>query len=157
MGFNETVSPGTNSLNSTAVPPNQQCINITNVTNDCPPAITNNRTIPLSRPGQEVLLSWENPGKAIGPNNSYVTSSQAGKPSFVAWVTQLNVTYSPLMGVNGTFGRTVQPSVATFAGDPAINGTIFIAITDLDLFLTPFNLTLINPHVVAGPALYQAG
>ncbi len=34
---------------------------------------------------------------------------------------------------------------------------MFVAITDSDLFLTPFNLSMINPHVVAGPALYQAG
>ncbi len=34
---------------------------------------------------------------------------------------------------------------------------MFVALTDVDLFVTPFNISLINPHVVAGPALYQAG
>jgi hypothetical protein len=72
-------------------------------------------------------------------------------------VTQLNLTYSPLTNISGTNGMTIQPNVSTFAGDPAINGTIFVAITDSDLCLTPFNLSMINPHVVAGPAMYQAG
>lgn len=33
---------------------------------------------------------------------------------------------------------------------------MFIALTDTDLPVTPYNLSLVNPHVVAGPALYQA-
>jgi hypothetical protein len=33
---------------------------------------------------------------------------------------------------------------------------MFIALTDSDLFLTPFNLSMINPHVVA-LGVYQAG
>lgn len=32
-----------------------------------------------------------------------------------------------------------------------VNGTIFVALP-----VTPFNLSLINPHVVAGPSIYQA-
>ena len=42
-------------------------------------------------------------------------------------------------------------------GDPAINGTMFIALTDADLPFTAFNLSMVNPHVAAGPFLYQAG
>jgi hypothetical protein len=52
---------------------------------------------------------------------------------------------------------TIQPGVEIFAGDPAVNGTMFIAITDSNLYLTLFDLTMVNPHVVAGPALYQSG
>ncbi|KAK2796670.1 hypothetical protein FQN51_009111 [Onygenales sp. PD_10] len=214
-GTNETVGPWLNSLNSTGIPPAQ----LRNAsTPDCGPAVIANSTPPLSFPGRPVKLSWEAPGKPVGPNNSYVTSTQAGKPMYVAWVTQLNVTYSPLTNVmmsgggnmtggvggavngtaggaggagsgngaaggagggNGTAGggagagggasngtassglittgQTIQPDLATFAGDPAINGTIFIAITDTNLYVTPFNLSMINPHVVAGPAIYQAG
>lgn len=33
---------------------------------------------------------------------------------------------------------------------------MFIALTDTDMFLSPFNLTMINPHVIA-LGLYQAG
>jgi len=88
---------------------------------------------------------------------SYVTSTAAGAPQFVAWVTQLNLTYSTLTLTGNNTGTTIQPNVSTFAGDPAINGTMFIALTDAAINLTPFNLSMINPHVVAGPALYQAG
>lgn len=155
--FNDSLTPGLNSLNTTGIPPGQACLNAMNPSEDCPPAITNNRTTPLSWPGRVVSLQWEPPGKTVGPNNSYITTSSAGRPAYVAWVTQLNVTYSPLTGMSGTTGRTVQPDVAVFGGDPAANGTIFIAITDSNPYLTPFNLSQINPHVVAGPALYQAG
>ncbi|KKZ60873.1 hypothetical protein EMCG_04464 [[Emmonsia] crescens] len=200
---NETLGPWLNSVNSTNIPPQQLC----NAT-ECGPAITSNRSIPLSQPGRQVLLQWDAPGNPIGPNNSYVTDSTAGQPTYVVWVTQLNVTYSLLTdvmtsggagggqnstnstgagGVGGKgslnisrrqtnnettggggggggggkglkmTGRTIQPDLSTYEGDPAINGTIFIAITDTNLFLTPFNLSLINPQVVAGPAVYQAG
>ncbi|OAX83257.1 hypothetical protein ACJ72_02387 [Emergomyces africanus] len=210
---NETLGPWLNSLNDTDIPPRERCN-----ASECGPAITQNRSIPLSSPERQVRLQWEAPGKPIGPNNSYVTSSSAGAPAFVVWVTQLNVTYSPLTGVTSSgggggggggqnatnstggtggtgagggrgasgvgrmnlgrrqtnnettggggggaggglmmTGSTIQPNLTTFEGDPAINGTIFIAITDTNLFLTPFNLSLINPHVLAGPAVYQAG
>lgn len=156
-GYNETISAGMNTLSSANLTTSEACAYSNNTLNDCKPAITQNRTIPLSYPGRKVFLSWETPGKPVGPNNSYVTSSQAGSPKYVAWVTQLNVTYSSLDVTNATSGSTVQPNVETYAGDPAINGTMFIAITDDDPYLTPFNLSLINRHVVAGPALYQAG
>jgi hypothetical protein len=155
-GYNETITAGMNTLNST-VPSGDACVNATSVGSNCSPAITHNRTIPLSYPGRVVQLSWDVPGKPVGPNNSYITSTSAGTPAYVAWVTQLNVTYSTLSVVNSTYGTTIQPSTQTYLGDPAINGTMFIAITDDNPYLTPFNISLINPHVVAGPALYQAG
>jgi Ferritin-like domain len=156
-GINETIDTGTNTLNDTVVPPDQACLDSSDPLSNCGPAISQNRSIPLSYPGREVFFSWEFPGKAVGPNNSYVTSTSAGEPKFVLWVSQLNATYSPLTNVSGNTGMTIQPDVSTFQGDPAVNGTMFVAITDLDLFVTPFNLSQVNPHVAAGPALYQAG
>jgi hypothetical protein len=115
------------------------------------------------------VLQWDSPGKQVGPNNSYVTSAQTqpGDARYVIWVSQLNITYTALQVDNstngtisnstGTRGFTIQPDLETYQGDPATNGTIFIAITDNDPYLSPFNLSMINPHVVAGPALYQAG
>ncbi|GAB1214457.1 hypothetical protein ATERTT37_003620 [Aspergillus terreus] len=154
----EILGSGTNTLNSSSVPASDLCYNSDEVGVSCKPAITRNRTQPLSYAGRLVQLSWDPPGSPVGPNNSYVTSTMAGAPKFVAWVSQLNVTYSPLIiSGNGRQGTTTQPDMSTYEGDPAINGTMFIAITDSDLYLTPFNLSLINPHVVAGPALYQAG
>lgn len=158
MASNETLTPGMNVMNSTKVSQGDSCINSTIVGENCSAGITRNRTMPLSYPGREVLLSWESPGKSVGPNNSYVTSSMAGQPMFVMWVSQLNVTYSALrMGGNSSTGSTMQPDMETYVGDPAVNGTMFIAITDSDPYLTPFNISMINNHLVAGPALYQAG
>ncbi|PMD29956.1 hypothetical protein L207DRAFT_559305 [Hyaloscypha variabilis F] len=159
-GFNETAGFGP-AAPSSDVPANESCIGY-NVTGfDCSASISQNRSIPLSYPGREVFLSWENPGKAVGPNNSYVTSTSAGAPEFVLWVSQLNITYSPLTNIttsNGTnYGMTIQPDVSTYEGDPAINGTMFIALTDANITYTAFNLSNVNPHVVAGPFLYQAG
>ncbi|EEA26129.1 hypothetical protein TMatcc_005620 [Talaromyces marneffei ATCC 18224] len=157
QGYNETLGAGTNTLNSTGISGSAACFNSTNPNSNCNPAITHNRGIPLSYPGRVVDLAWEAPGKLVGPNNSYVTASQAGTAAYVVWVSQLNVTYSPLNLSSSTSGSTIQPDAETFSGDPTFNGTLFIAITDSNLVLTPFNLSLINDHVIAGPALYQAG
>ncbi|RDA89037.1 hypothetical protein CP532_0603 [Ophiocordyceps camponoti-leonardi (nom. inval.)] len=124
----------------------------------CGPAVSRNGSVPLSYPGRKVLLRWDGPGQVVGPNNSYVTATNVREPKFAAWVSQLNVTYSPLLNVStrDRTAYTLQPDVSTWDGDPAINGTMFLALTDLDLYVTPYNLTLINPHVAA-LAVYQAG
>jgi len=156
--WNETKGDVANTLSTAGIPEDELCVNATDKTQDCHPAVSQNRSMPLSYPGREVFLHWDAPGTPIGPNNSYITSTSAGPPKFAAWVSQLNVTYSPLLNLSmdGRSAYTVQPNVSTWAGDPAINGTMFIALTDLDLFVTPYNLSMINPHVAA-LAVYQAG
>lgn len=124
-GLNETTGFGP-AAPSSDPPKGESCVghNVTGF--DCSASISQNRSIPLSYPGRTVYLEWENPGKPVGPNNSYVTSTSAGAPEFVIWVSQLNVTYSPLTNItakNGTnYGMTIQPDVSTYEGDPAING-----------------------------------
>lgn len=138
------------------IPSDESCVNLNVTGYGCGPAISRNRSEPLSFPGKQVLLSWDVPGSAVGPNNSYVTATSAGTPKFAAWVSQLNLTYTPLTVTGDNAGYTYQPAAETYAGDGAVNGTMFVALTDSDLFLTPFNLSMINPHVVA-LALYQSG
>lgn len=177
---------GLGSSNLTGIPPSQLCPNATgmaggNITSGggsvCAPGITSGRPA-LSQPGRQIRLEWSaaTGGPLVGPGNSYVPTGATGTPTHVAWLTQLNVTYTPLTGVtpsggaaggnatgggNSTgglmTGMTTQPDLATYQGDPAVNGTVFIAVTDSNPYLTPFNVYLINPHVVAGPAVYQAG
>lgn len=154
-GLNNTISSGTNVVKS----PNGS--SSSNSSSDCGATVTSDIGA-LSFPGRQVALQWETAGKEVGPNNSYITSTQAKSGKYVVWVSQLNVTYTPLRVVNSTGnstgrGYTSQPDLETYQGDPAVNGTMFIAITDDNPVLTPFNLSLINPHVVAGPAVYQAG
>ncbi|OBT78174.1 hypothetical protein VF21_02665 [Pseudogymnoascus sp. 05NY08] len=158
---NETVGWGPAAPGSDAAAGNASCTQTNKTGDSCEGSIAQNRSIPLSFPGRQVFLSWDAPGKPVGPNNSYVTSTLAKDPKFVVWVSQLNVTYSPLEDIklvpNGTSsGTTLQPDISTFEGDPAINGTMFIGLTDTDDTFSMFNLSSINPHVVA-LGLYQAG
>ncbi|KAF3913201.1 hypothetical protein AA313_de0206395 [Arthrobotrys entomopaga] len=120
------------------------------------PKISTNRTA-LSYPGRIVELSWEEPGKVVGYNKSYVTSTTAGAPKWVAWLNQVNLTYTALENVTENRGYTKQPNVTVFADQELVNGTMFIMITDDNPYITPANLSILNQHVVAGPALYQSG
>ncbi|KAG5923436.1 hypothetical protein E4U42_004967 [Claviceps africana] len=155
---NETKGGWANALSTANVSAADLCVNATGVGVGCRPGISRNRTAPLSYPGRQVFLSWDAPGQLVGPNNSYVTATEVKTPKFAAWVSQLNVTYSPLLNVSADArsAYTIQPNVSTWAGDPAINSTMFLALTDLDLYVTPYNLTQLNPHVAA-LAVYQAG
>ncbi|KAI0599603.1 ferritin-like domain-containing protein [Biscogniauxia sp. FL1348] len=154
--WNETTGGYANALSTDDISGPDACVNASSDVEDCAPAVTQNRSLPLSYPGRQVFLAWDDPGQAVGPNNSYTTSTTAGEPKFAAWVSQLNVTYSPLMDVSGNTAYTIQPNGSTFEGDPAINGTIFLLITDRDLYVTPFNVSLLNPFINA-LAIYQAG
>lgn len=151
------------------------------------PAITpqQNRTTPISVPGQNVSFTYEAPGLSVGPNGSYITASSAtGAPAYVAWISQLNVTYSPFTATGNNSGYTIQPNGTVFpayfgesplvdetldlgkqpdnnpSADPIVNGTMFVALVDaIGPFtnVTAFNLTYLNSHIVAGPAIYQSG
>lgn len=144
---------------------NFPALNVTNspnasvLTNETMPAITHNRSTPLSQPGYQLNLTWDNPGKQVGPNNSYTTSTSAGAAKYAAWISQLNTTYTALDNLNGNSATTEQPGGNVFGNNtaPTFNGTIFVLIVDDNPYVTPFNLSLLNEHVVAGPALYVAG
>ncbi|KAG5986282.1 hypothetical protein E4U43_005590 [Claviceps pusilla] len=155
---NETKGGWANSLSTANISASDLCVNATGLGSNCRAAVSHNRTLPLSYPGRQVFLRWDSPGQLVGPNNSYVTATNVQEPKFAAWVSQLNVTYSPLLNVSTELktAYTIQPNSSTWAGDPAVNGTMFLALTDVDLYVTPYNLTLLNPHVAA-LAVYQAG
>ncbi|KAJ3560394.1 hypothetical protein NP233_g10868 [Leucocoprinus birnbaumii] len=146
-------------LNVTNNPIATPFVNMSGVGNNTSPAITHNRSEPLSFGGRQVNFSWELPGRPIGYNDSYRTSTTAGPAKFVAWVSQLNTTYTLLENINGQNGTTIQPDPRVFGDDtaPVINGTMFVAIVDQDVAITPANISELNSHIVAGPALYQAG
>jgi len=140
---------------------NFPALNITNnpnATNLGNASISNNITA-LSEAGREIKLEWEKPGKVVGYDNKYKTATTAGKPKYAAWISQLNTTYTALSNISGETATTTQPGGRIFGDDtaPLINGTMFVLITDDNPYVTPFNLTMINKHVVAGPAIYQAG
>ncbi|KAI9699520.1 MAG: hypothetical protein M1820_007151 [Bogoriella megaspora] len=148
---NRTSDPG-----DSLIPSDESCAHVNATGHGCGPAITHNRSEPLSFPGRQVFFEWEDAGLAVGPNNSYTTSTTAGAPKYVAWVAQLNLTYTPLEITGPNSGSTFQPASEVYEGEGAVNGTMFVALTDEYIPLTPFNLTMINPHVRA-LGIYQAG
>lgn len=83
-----------------------------------------------------------------------------GPPKYAAWISQLNTTYTELHNVNTSDNTayTIQPNTTVFpnSNNTIVNGTVFVVLTDEKVPVTPFNLTKINEHVVAGPVLYQA-
>ncbi|KAF7983784.1 hypothetical protein HWV62_19001 [Athelia sp. TMB] len=130
-------------------------------------AVSNNVTA-LSHEGLEVKFKWEKPGKKVSYDDKYTTSTSAGKAKYAAWISQLNTTYTLLSDISGESATTLQPGGNIFynhtakggnssVSAPLINGTMFVLITDDNPHVTPFNLSLLNKHVVAGPAIYQAG
>ncbi|PKX97681.1 putative stress response protein (Rds1) [Aspergillus novofumigatus IBT 16806] len=152
----EVVGNRTGDPSNSTIPAAQSCVH-NNVTGyNCGPAVSRDKYDPLTFPGRKVELAWDEPGRAVGPNNSYVTSTTAGQPSFVAWLSQLNLTYTELTVTGQNRGYTYQPASEVFETDPALNGTAFIALTDTNMFVTPYNLTMLNPHIRA-LGLYQAG
>ncbi|EST10013.1 hypothetical protein PSEUBRA_000414 [Kalmanozyma brasiliensis GHG001] len=123
------------------------------------PSISNNVTA-LTSEGQENTFQWDYPGKTQGPYQQTTTTHTSGVPKFAAYVSQFNVTYAPLYDVDmdARTAKARQPGGKVYPEGPSlINSTIFVALTSNDAHYTPANLTLINNHVVAGPAIYQAG
>jgi len=66
-----------------------------------------------------------------------------------------------LENVTNNSAITHQPDriveYAKLTNIPVINGTIFVMLTDADPFITPFNMSQLDAHIVAGPAVYTAG
>ncbi|EEB06535.1 fungal protein [Schizosaccharomyces japonicus yFS275] len=122
-----------------------------------PAAVSTNRTS-MTVPGQSVSFIWETPGHGVGPNSSYVTTTSASQPRYAAWISQLNVTYTPLNMTGNSSGVAMHPSAYVFpnATQQVVNGTAFVVLVDEAIPLTPYNLSIINEHVVAGPAVYSS-
>lgn len=149
---NRTSDPAT-----TDIPTDESCVNLNVTGYGCGPGIAHNRSEPLTFAGKQVRFTWDSPGVPVGPNNSYVTDTTAGEPKYVAWVNQLNMTYTDLTVTGPNEGYTYQPAGQVYEGGASIvNDTMFVALTDANPYLTPFNLSMLNPHVVA-LGVYQAG
>lgn len=152
----DEATTGSNPSTFTGIDPGNLCVNTI-----CGPAITRNRSIPLAYPGRPIHYQWGDDGEPIGPNDPYVASRSelAMEPKYAMFVSQLNPTYLyvPLVNSTNKGPSAVRPSVINFAGDPAVNGNMFIVITSDNSYLTPYNLSMIDPCVCSGPMLYPAG
>jgi len=127
-------------------------------------AVSTNRSANIEL-GQQINLSWEDPGKAVGPNNSYITRRAQGDAKYALIVSMLNATYYPLENIesnSASFKFNPNPPVydteiTGVAATGVNNGTDFIVITCDNPYVTPFNLTMVNNVLVAGPAILQSG
>ncbi|KAF9222719.1 hypothetical protein BS17DRAFT_796509 [Gyrodon lividus] len=107
----------------------------------------------LSYPGYEVNFIWENPGQNVSYDNCTRLPPLLVRPRFAS--ASLN---APLYNVQDNCASTRQPNGRVFGDDTAPIGMTrckFIALTDP--YVTLCNLSLLNPRVVSGPDMYQAG
>jgi hypothetical protein len=58
---------------------------------------------------------------------------------------------------NCNFGTTAQPGGVTLDGQRIVNERMYVVVTDMDLFVLPQNLAILNPHIIAGPGQYSVG
>lgn len=125
-------------------------------------AAVNTNTTALINPGDTIYFSWEEPGKHVGPNNSYTTVCSGKQPTHAIWVSNLNATLAELTLTGNNTAYAVLPGAPVYNTSltdtgPAINGTNFVALVDSADYYTPYNLSLVVPHMVAGPAIFQSG
>ncbi|KAK9896246.1 hypothetical protein P389DRAFT_76656 [Cystobasidium minutum MCA 4210] len=116
----------------------------------------------LVNTGETIYFSWEDPGKKVGPDLSYTTSKNGGTPTHALWVHQINATLAPLTITGPNSGYAKLPAGDVYDTEiahtgPAINGTGFVALVDSADTYTVYNLSLVIPHMVAGPAIFQSG
>ncbi|BGP30723.1 conserved fungal protein [Rhodotorula toruloides] len=145
-------------------PPNNPRIEFTrfpliNITNqpyalDGQPGINSNYTL-TEGAGRTIQFTWELLNKTVGYDGLYKTQSVAGEPKFMAFIDQLNVTYAPLQNISNNSASAVVPNGTVFPPQPQVVNSMFVALTDSDVYVTPYNLSLINNHTVA-VGLYQA-
>lgn len=117
----------------------------------------------LTFPNQTTIqLKWENPGKKVGPDNSYTTVKNGGEAKYALFQQSYNISYAPITFTGDNEGTAVIPEAIIFdtaiaSTGSAFNGTGFVAVVDSNPHLTPYNSSLILPHMVAGPAIIQFG
>ncbi|KIM40658.1 hypothetical protein M413DRAFT_28447 [Hebeloma cylindrosporum] len=120
---------------------------------------------------REVSLTWDLPGQNLeetgdesGAGLQLRTRSFAGDPKFVAWVSEFgDAVFTELFDIVNQSGQTIRPEPGSVVppfgfGNTTVhdNRTIFLFITDYNLIqLSPANISLLNDHIVAGPALYE--
>ena len=112
--------------------------------------------------GEKFYFTWEEAGQAVGPNKSYTTTCSGKAPTGALFVNQLNASYAPITLTGSNAGYVSLPTGDVFDtaishSGPAINGTGFVALVDNSNHYTVYNLSLVIPHMVAGPAIFQSG
>ncbi len=128
-----------------------------------PAAISTNRTA-LTSVGETLDLYYDAPGMNVSYDNSYQTAVGANVTDLTPngnwtcnFISQLNVTTSPFTSTGENCGSCQIPGGYVLGNDPIVNGTIFVAISTQNVYVTPYNLSILNDIIVAGPAVLIAG
>jgi hypothetical protein len=125
-----------------------------------PAAISTNRTQFIA-PNDTVYFSYDAPGQNVSYNNSYTTAIGPNvtdlTPNYCHFVSQLNTTIATFTPSGNGTGSCPLPDGYVFGDDAINNGTLFVMLTSEDTFVTPYNLSLLNDVIVAGPAVLVAG
>jgi hypothetical protein len=97
-------------------PPSPQDLNITNqpFALGGTPGINSNYT--LTNGTGTINFSWDEPGKVVGYDDLYMTSTVAGTAKFAAFISQLNVTYVPITNI------TSDNTTGFWSGQAAVPG-----------------------------------
>ncbi|GAA5967119.1 hypothetical protein JCM11641_000446 [Rhodosporidiobolus odoratus] len=122
------------------------------------PGINSNYT--LTSGNGSIHFTWDKPGKTVGYDGLYTTSTVAGEPKYLAFIDQLNVTYSPIYNVSNSSGVWEAyadiPTGVVYTPQPQVVNSAFVSLVDDNVYLTVYNISAIGNHTVAGPALWQA-
>lgn len=97
----------------------------------------------------------------VSYNNSYQTVVGANVttnvPTHCVFISQLNATNVPFNATGNNTGSCIVPGGYVFADQAIVNETNFVALISEDVYVTPYNLSLLNDVIVAGPAVFIAG
>jgi 3-polyprenyl-4-hydroxybenzoate decarboxylase len=58
---------------------------------------------------------------------------------------------APLMNLTNNSAYAIVPESYVFYDQPQVVNSVFVSIVDSNVSLTPYNLSMINNHTVAGP------
>jgi len=124
-------------------------------------SISTNRTA-LTSVNETLYFTYDAPGMNVSYNSSYTTAlgrnvTNTTTPTYCAFIAQLNATTTPFTSTGNNTGHCEIPGGYVFGDDPIVNGTMFVALLAENIYVTPYNLSLMDDIIVAGPAVLIAG
>ena len=129
-----------------------------------PSAISTNRTAFVTPGVTSIELSYEAPGKQVSYNASqpYITAlgknvTQTDNLTCV-FIAQLNATNVPFQRTGNNTGNCLVPEGTLFSdSNNIVNGSNFLLLASEEIYVTPYNLSLLDDITVAGPAVVLYG
>jgi hypothetical protein len=127
-----------------------------------PSALSTNRTAFITPGSTQIEVSYELPGANVSYNGSYVTAlgknvTQTDNLTCV-FIAQLNATNVPFVRTGNQSGTCLVPQGSLFdESNSIVNGSNFLLLVEREIYVTPYNLSLLDDITVAGPAVVLYG